>query len=509
MANREEQLIIRAARAGQASAQLTLGKRYLSGGTGLPKSLPTALYWLDRAAQQDEQDAWMLIGSQIPFETVQQCTQPAKLYVWYERAFDAGVAQAGLVLAKLVLGQVGGAVSETMRNKALRALQVAAHTGIAEAQWMLAKFIGRPDAALRAWYSDAAEQATDNEAMLEWATRAARSGIVEAQYTLAEHAWASGDQAAFLQWGLPLARRAMVQHAGQHARAVAGAASRDISLILNCAHALLQSGRFDVAELAQFLEFAAQSGNRDAQLAFGLWLARIDALGHRIAPVHGLANYKKAIRWLLMAENQGAAEASYALSKIYLKPECSQRSLASAREHLEKAARAGHGLAQFELGMLTWRARRGQESNDVRAVGWLQKAQLQGVAEASQIMDKIASRATPAAWAQALLQRLSFEDVERHPLLVARIRLAARFGLSRTEALLIDPATADCGYCIVVDVRAQHPHSKRRLIMVQAADERQELDRIAAIFERVDCGPDGPEGNYRQRLYRLKALARG
>jgi len=25
-------------------------------------------------------------------------------------------------------------------------------------------------------------------------------------------------------------------------------------------------------------------------------------------------------------------------------------------------------------------------------------------------------------------------------------------------------------------------------------------------FEQVDCGPAGPEGNYRQRLYRLRTL---
>jgi hypothetical protein len=26
------------------------------------------------------------------------------------------------------------------------------------------------------------------------------------------------------------------------------------------------------------------------------------------------------------------------------------------------------------------------------------------------------------------------------------------------------------------------------------------------LFENVDCGPGGPEGNYRQRLYRLRTL---
>ncbi|MGH8856347.1 MAG: SEL1-like repeat protein, partial [Telluria sp.] len=65
MANREELAIIRNARAGQAAAQLELGKRYLFGSAGLPRSLPTALHWLDRAARQDCQQAWQLIGNHI------------------------------------------------------------------------------------------------------------------------------------------------------------------------------------------------------------------------------------------------------------------------------------------------------------------------------------------------------------------------------------------------------------------------------------------------------------
>jgi TPR repeat protein len=52
MANREELAIIRGARAGRADSQLTLGRLYLFGSAGLPRSLPSALHWLDRAARQ-------------------------------------------------------------------------------------------------------------------------------------------------------------------------------------------------------------------------------------------------------------------------------------------------------------------------------------------------------------------------------------------------------------------------------------------------------------------------
>ena len=40
MANREELALIRGARAGRAAPQLELGKRYLFGSAGLPRSLP-------------------------------------------------------------------------------------------------------------------------------------------------------------------------------------------------------------------------------------------------------------------------------------------------------------------------------------------------------------------------------------------------------------------------------------------------------------------------------------
>ncbi|HJV87249.1 MAG TPA: hypothetical protein VJ698_17415 [Noviherbaspirillum sp.] len=502
MANREELLIIRAARAGQAAAQLKLGKRYLFGGSGLPKSLATALYWLDRAAQQDEQDAWLLIGRHVPYETVRQATHPSKLYVWYERAFDAGVAQAGLVLAKLVLGQVDGAVSEAMREKAMRALHAAAQAGIAEAQWLLAQSIGHGDGVAmdQARPEDDTHRAADDKAMREWAVRAANSGVVDAQYALAEHAWASGNRDEFLRWAHPLAERVV-----DRADAATLASRNDISIVTRCAQALFDSGAFR-ADIPRFLEFASQAGDSGAQRSLGLWMARMDVSGKRMDAIPGPANYKKAIRWLQAAGQQGEADAWFALSRIFLKPECSQRNLTDARRYLERAAQAGCGAAQMELGLQLWRHRREDGLNDVQALAWLQKAQSQGIAEAQPLIDRIATRPEPEPWAQTLLGSLTREMSDLYPQLAARIELAALFGLSRTEALLIDPKTADHGHCLVVDIRAQHPHSKRRLIQVRNAGDRRALDRLVAIFEHVASGPDGPEGNYRQRLYRLKML---
>ena len=90
-------------------------------------------------------------------------------------------------------------------------------------------------------------------------------------------------------------------------------------------------------ELHHCRELAAHGGDRHAQLALGLWFARMDGDGKRQA--HGIAavNFKRAIRWLTQAGEQGLADAWYALSRIYLKPEFSQRSVAEAQLYLERA----------------------------------------------------------------------------------------------------------------------------------------------------------------------------
>src|SRR5450830_1606941 len=133
MANREDLAIIRAARAGQGTAQLALGKRYLEGGNGLPQSLPTAMHWLERAARADQAEAWTLIGAHIPYELAVQSTDIVSFSAWYERAFEQGVAEAGLVFAKLVLTQAPLQQIAGLRDKAIRMLEIVAKSGAPEA----------------------------------------------------------------------------------------------------------------------------------------------------------------------------------------------------------------------------------------------------------------------------------------------------------------------------------------------------------------------------------------
>lgn len=280
----------------------------------------------------------------------------------------------------------------------------------------------------------------------------------------------------------------------------------EVRLLARCAHALLRSPDGDRQEALRFLSCAAEAGDRESQLQWGLCLARMDISGKRNNMLPGTANYKEAIAWLSRAGEQGLARAWYAISRIYLKSEFSQRNLEEAYRYLEMAAKAGDCIAQEALGNWIWRARKDDHSKDIEAVYWLQKAAAQGNTSALPLLEKLASRPTSASWAQAAQQQLAAEAFKVPQALMMRVALAARFGLSVAEALLIDPAGTDRGHCLEIDVRRHYARSKRRLILVSVPEDRHVLDDAIRSLAGIDCTPDGPEGNYRQRLYRLKKL---
>ncbi len=506
MANREELLIIRAARAGQGAAQLALGKRYLFGSASLPQSHATALHWLEKAAEQNQPDAWMLIGEHVPYAIAQQASEPLRVAFWYERAYDAGSAKAGFVLALLVFNHWARA-DLTLRQKSLRALKMAAEAGIPDAQWLHAQQLGMHDLALQPSPTDNSPQARQRaEHALDWTTRAARAGVGEAQRVLADYCWTRKDYLKFLFWALPMVQELDRRNAGSPSRRRPYNAT-ELSLIGRVARALLLTSDPNSRLVERYLRIAAEGGAAEAQLAYGLWIARMDEQGARLPGIPGVAHYKKALRWLAQSAEQGSAIAWYAMSRIFLKPEFSRRSVTEARRYLEMAAVAGHEQAQLELGLVAWRARRIDSRSDIRAVYWLQKAAGQGNKEAKALLEKIAPPVRKAEWAHQARASFSRDMCNQYPFLSARIELGYWFGLTRAEALLIDVEAADHGHCLEVDIRSTHPRSRRRLVQILSGDQRQALDRAARMFDVVDGKTTlGPEGNYRQRLYRFRSL---
>jgi uncharacterized protein len=212
MATRDLLPVIRAARAGDAVAQVSLGRHYLFGGSGLPRNVVSALHWLDRAARQQAAEACLLIGEHISFEVARLAADKNALLSWYDRAFESGVQRAGITMARLVMDTPH--LHNAWHARALRVLHAAAQAGSADAQWLLAQHapegaptdMPRSPVVTLASHQDARKRLPTP---LEWAASAADAGIPAARHALAERAWAVADYTAFLRWSLPLAREVM------------------------------------------------------------------------------------------------------------------------------------------------------------------------------------------------------------------------------------------------------------------------------------------------------------
>lgn len=505
MASREEVALLNAARAGIATAQIALAKRYLSGSSGLPQNVATGLYWLERAAQQEMPEAWSLIGSHVPYDVAVRAPDRQAVCHWYERAFDSGNIQAGLVLAKLVFTAGASPQTPALRSKAWQALEYAAEQGIPDAQWLLAEQLAQNDGITVR--RDEVEVRSDlNPATptryLDWARRAAANGQLQAHRLLADHAWQHADERMYLHWAIPLAH-ALIAGAPNSASATDQLRSNDIVLLSRCVRALFHSGDINNTAIAKFAEAAARAGDKWAQLYLGLWLAKMDEEGRRIAGSGRLVNYRKALQWLTLAGQQGVASAWYVAARIHFNPHVASRNTADAEHYLVRAAEGGHRGAQLEWANRLWRKRATVSGNDLQAVYWLQQAAAQGCPQAAAALGKCASPSQCADWAARALRAA---HVKLDPLMAARLKVAACFGLTEREAMLINIAAADRGHCLDINVAERDGRGKRRLILIQTATERRLLDEVKLVFQGIDCGPEGPEGNYRQRLYRLRRL---
>lgn len=500
MASRAEISLLRAARRGDARAQILLAKQYLFGGATLPRCMTTSLHWLVRAAQQGEAEAYQLIGRHIPFEVAVRAAERRALSEWYARAADEGIAQAGLVVAKLVFSTDPEQHDPVMWAKAWQALERAAERGFGEAQWLLAQQLEK-----RAANADdravAGHDDLHGSLQLAWTRRAAENGVAEARLKLADHAWRLADDAQYLHWALPLAQ-AVAAAASPRRSAALSLPAGDQALLSRCAQAMFRQRMHAPEAFALVAETAAQAGDKWAQFYLGLSLAGLDEAGIRTDGIGLPIHYRKSVYWLKAAAQQGIACGWYIAAQIYLKPTFAQRNVAAAEFYLRSAAEAGHADAQYELGKRLWRQRCRKRGHDIQALAWFEKAAAQGCPDAATAIAHFASAAIPASWAQrAALRSIAWDD----PCLAARIQLAACFGMSEREALLLDVSRADHGHCLEIDIRDQQVRGKRRLLLVRTADERRLLEQVKAVLQGED--PRLRDSAYfRRRLYQLRSV---
>jgi len=262
-----------------------------------------------------------------------------------------------------------------LRENALAALRSAAHSGSHEAQWMWAKYVGDNDGC--------------RELSLIWTCRAAKGGVVAAQYVMAEHVWQSGDKAAFLEWSLPLARdlqQFALRWQKQGDISPPMFSSEQLTLLQRCGQVLLEQSDANAGDVQTFWEIAATGGAIDAQFSLGLLLAGMRADGEKDFIESRQIDYAKAIHWLTLAGDQGLKEAWFVLSRIHERRFFSGKDLGLARHYRHRAAEMGHCQAQYECGVSAWDFRDVKSTNESRAIYWLELAEAQGCIAAGEML---------------------------------------------------------------------------------------------------------------------------
>lgn len=101
MAHREFLKLFRLARAGDVVAQLLLGKIFLIGGYGQVPNPEIAFLWLSKAAQKDNLEAQVLIGSVFSPSFALPLSNNIFMRRCYQSAVEAGAEQAKAWLKEL------------------------------------------------------------------------------------------------------------------------------------------------------------------------------------------------------------------------------------------------------------------------------------------------------------------------------------------------------------------------------------------------------------------------
>ena len=286
---------LRAAEGGCRTAQFMLGDFYENNSEMMldhPSNVEQAAFWYGEAAKQGHRPAERRLGVLawrlgLAGENEGRFGDAVR---WYTVSADLG---HGIGLWKLGMAYVLGKGVQRDVDKAKDLLTAASATGVAEAQFELARLHltggveGAVPTARREW--------------LDLLTTASATGVAEAQFELARlHLQGSFEGAD------PTAGRELLIQAAKNGRAeattllksLAGAeqGESDTQFVLGCMYSRGEGVELDYAEANRWWRKAAEQGDADAQFNLGLQYA----MGMGVTQ-----DYDEAARWLGKAASQG------------------------------------------------------------------------------------------------------------------------------------------------------------------------------------------------------------
>lgn len=427
------------------------------------------------------------------------------------RAADAGSIDALASLAETL------SLEDLVRLRLLPQLRQGAARGVHVAEFKLGLWlVTQPDGHTTGLY---------------WLRRAAASGLPQARIALAEaiaqesvptatnqairllraeclagneRAWTPLAQAALDAGDAALFHRAL-----ENACRLPFGCDGALSALLIDALALESQGtiapvRCPALLLRAALARQADNGDARAMLFLGRALCGLDeSLRHR-ADLPSSRNLRNGLTLLTSAANAGECEAWLALAHVYGSRPRLPYAAASHRYCLERAASRGSVAAAIQLGRLLLEvACTAQELQ--RAMELLWPPAKSGNTTARALLEGLV---LPVAGNPEVARSAIVLVSGRNPLLASRLSLARAFGLTRHEALTVDVRRAVRVWGLWVDASGfftQRRKATPRAVPITSPGAEQALQEAKATFATVDAGTLGPEGNYRTRVYAMRA----
>jgi TPR repeat protein len=259
----------------------------------------------------------------------------------------------------------------------------------------------------------------------------------------------------------------------------------------------------DPKKLESCLDLQSSRGDRVATYLLGRALCGISCGALAARSLVDGSNMRKGVALLLRAADAGCREAWLHLYRMHSDHRLSVANPQMARFCLEKAALAGHSEAQRKLGALMLRTAASLRESE-QAIEWLHRAARSNDAHAGHLLRSlvlpVAGNDQEAALAIELVRR---DD----PWLAIRMELGRQFGLTKAEALCVDPSQGARPWGLVVGKNpfiSQIRLSAARAVPALSDAALDALHRSARLFDRSQGDSPAFEGDLRRRTWRLR-----
>lgn len=470
---RQDIQLLAHARQGNIAARCEAGRRYLLGLDGFPKHVATGIEYLSHPDVKNLPQAAQIIAETLPLQDIVALRQQAAL----QAAATAGVCAARAKLGAWLM------MTQPHSGEGMRWLELAATHGHSAAAQAVAA-ARRDSKTARQHLLKAFSKSADLDAR-SIAMQAAQQALTDADFA---------HFAACIQCVL----------------ALTPAWTPDLSdLVFAALRAAQQAHSPDVGIDPQRVELCldARVARGDMEAAFMLGRALCGIPCGSLAPcaLVGGPNMRKGAALLLRAADAGCDQAWAHLYQVHSDNRASVANPQMARFFLEKAAIRGQVDAQRRFGALTLRSATCLEESE-QGIHWLYQAAAHGDTAAMRLLKSLV---LPLEGhdedADAAIEAVMREDAR----LAVRLRMSRDFGLTKLEALCVDPTEGLRPWGLVVGKNPfihQIKLSAPRAVPAVSPAALQNLRRAAAFFEQGRQDAGAIEGDLRRRSLRQRRV---